>query len=216
MAYSKEQAHDYYENYTKKGKKKGRAKGKGKKTTAKTQKLVGLSVAGLNDEGKMEFALMKEAMTNEMNAALKKATTPEETMSIRREYQQKALAEVQKIKNNPQYQKPKATKAAKSSSSSKSSKSSEGSKKSSKSSSSKSSSSQESTKSAEAEALDGIKNEIANLSTKIALITPEQMELVKETVNQILNKLGGLNGVDTKAITTMLERLSNGNRDSVG
>ena len=107
MAYDKQKAHEYYENYTKKGKLKGRGKGSKKKTSkkkGKTTNLIGLSTSGLNDEGKMEFALMKEKLTGEMNAALKNAKNDGEKDAIRREYQKKALSEVQKLKSSPQYQ----------------------------------------------------------------------------------------------------------------
>ena len=98
MAYDKAAAHEYYENYTKKGKKKGRKKGK-KKSTAKTTRIIGLTTAGLNDAGKMEVALVKEKLQAEMNSALKSAKSQAEKDAIRKEYQNKALQEIRNIRS---------------------------------------------------------------------------------------------------------------------
>lgn len=97
MAYDPVKAHEYYVQYRKKGKKKGRKKGKSEKKTS----LIGLSTAGLNDAGKMQWAMEKEALAAEMNEALKGAKTPEERQRIRSEYQNRALQALQKIKSNP-------------------------------------------------------------------------------------------------------------------
>ena len=122
-------AREYYQKYKKKGLKKGRKKGS-KKSTKQTN-LVGLSNSGLNDQGKMQWALAKEKLKTDMNAALAKATTPEEKAKIRQEYQNKALGELNKIKGDPAMAKAKATKTSSAKSSSKSSSKSTGSSKSS-------------------------------------------------------------------------------------
>ena len=103
MAYDAAKAHEYYMKYRKKGLKKGRKKGAKKKASSKTTSLVGLSSSGLNDAGKMQAALIKENIKAEMNAALAKAKTPAERNAIRQEYQNKALTEIGKLKNDPQY-----------------------------------------------------------------------------------------------------------------
>ena len=104
MAYDPIKAHEYYMKYRKKGLLKGRKKGKAKtskKTSTKKQSLLGLSTAGLNDTGKMQWAMAKDNLTKQMNTALAKATTDEEKQKIRSDYQNKALAELQKIKADP-------------------------------------------------------------------------------------------------------------------
>ena len=104
MAYDKDKAHEYYIKYRKKGLLKGRGSGKtekskGKKGSKKKTSLVGLSTSGLNDAGRMQAALVKEKITSEMNDALSKAKTDVEKEQIRQEYQNKALAEIQKLKS---------------------------------------------------------------------------------------------------------------------
>ena len=111
MAYDAAKAHEYYINYIKKNKKKGRKKST-KKTTTKKTNLVGLSNSGLNDAGKMQWAMAKERLTTDMNAALSKAKTPEEKNKIRAEYQNKALQELNNIKGNAAYAKAKSTKTS--------------------------------------------------------------------------------------------------------
>lgn len=190
MAYDKEKAHEYYVKYRKKGIKKGRKKGKSKTSTKKTN-LVGLSTGGLNDQGKMQWAMAKEKLKTDMNAALAKAKTPEEKEKIRQEYQKKALSELQKMKSDPSMAKAKATKAAssksakssKGSSSKGSSKSSGGSTKS----SSGSSSSSSSTQSAElTKAVQQAKDLISELQKKLLGDDEEgmQSEIAKLSVEQ--------------------------------
>lgn len=120
-AYNKE----YYEKYRKKGTKKGRKKGSSKKTSTKTTNLVGVSNSGLNDEGKMELALVKEKLKKQMNEELTKAGSDAEKDEIRRKYQKQALDAVAKLKQDSRYAKPQTAKekAAKTGGSSGSSKS---------------------------------------------------------------------------------------------
>jgi hypothetical protein len=128
MAYDPVKAHEYYTNYRKKGLKKGRKKGKGKTSNAKKGRqttLLGTSAAGLNDEGRIQAALIREKLKKQMNEALKKAKTDEEKEKIRIEYSRKAQQELTALKNDPKYAKPKAQKAPKSTSSSAKSSSSE-------------------------------------------------------------------------------------------
>lgn len=122
MAYDPVKAHEYYEKYKKKGLKKGRKKGKKKATKGKQTNLVGLSNSGLNDTGKMQWAMAKEKLKTEMNAALAKAKTPEEKDKIRAEYQNKALEQLKQMKSNSSLAQAKKQKAAKSSSKGSSSK----------------------------------------------------------------------------------------------
>lgn len=200
MAYDKQKAHEYYENYTKKGKKKGRKKGKSKKTTQKTTKLVGLSLSGLNDSGKMEAAMIKERLTSEMNAALKGASTPEEKERIRKEYQNKALHEVSNLKSNSQYAKQKSS--AKTGSSKSSSKSSSGSKStgsggtkgSSGSSKSNSGSSTSKTSNDQAKTIAAIKEAVDAHANKLKDLTDTQKELMKTNLQTLVDKLKGAEG----------------------
>lgn len=178
MAYDPVKAHEYYLQFKKKGLKKGRKKGK-KKATAKKGKqtnLVGLSNSGLNDAGKMQWAMTKEKLKNEMNVAMSKAKTQEEKDKIRSEYQNKALAELSRMKSDSATAKAKKEKAAKSSS--------KGSKSSSKGSSKSGSksSSKESKKSSQVEMVEQIKDSIAQLQEKLLSLTPEQKEQIKETI----------------------------------
>lgn len=117
-AYAKE----YYQKYTKKGLKKGRKKGKKKK--AATSSLLGVSSAGLNPDGMIEAAVIKETLKKEMNAALAKAKTPEEQLAIRKEYSKKANDQIQKLKSDPKFAKAKTPRTTTSSKTPKSSSSS--------------------------------------------------------------------------------------------
>lgn len=111
----------YYQEYKKKGLKKGRKKSSKKKTSSKKGKkgksetLLGLSNSGLNDAGKMQWAMEKDNLSKQMNAELAKAKTPEERARIKQDYQNKALAALQKIKSDPKMAKAKKEKAAKAS-----------------------------------------------------------------------------------------------------
>lgn len=116
MAYDKAKAHEYYEKYKKKGLKKGRKKGK-KKASApkvKSQSLAGTSTAGLNSDGAIEATIIKDRLKKEMNEALQSAKTDAEREEIRREFSKKANAEIEKLKSDPKFAKPKAEKKAKS------------------------------------------------------------------------------------------------------
>ena len=101
MAYDPVKAHEYYMQYRKQGKKKGRKKGKGKTTSAKKTSLIGLSTAGLNDNGKMQWALKKKTLQDELNEKLAKTTDPNERKELVEDYQSKALNELRKIKSDP-------------------------------------------------------------------------------------------------------------------
>ena len=107
MAYDAQKAHEYYVKYRKKGLKKGRKK-KGTTTS-----LVGITTGGLNDAGKMQAALVKDQIKQEMNEALAKETDPLKRAAIRQKYQQKALEAVSKLKSDPKYATPKKEKAQK-------------------------------------------------------------------------------------------------------
>lgn len=210
MAYDKQKAHEYYENYTKKGKLKGRKKGKAKKKSSKNGKktnLVGLSTSGLNDEGKIEYALMKEKVTAEMNSALSRAKTDAEKDSIRREYQKKALSELNRIKSDSRFAAPKKTKASSGSKSSGAKGKSSGTK--SGSSSGKSSGSKNSSsKSADVQKLNEVANKIAQMTAKIASLSTNQKALAKEALGRITEMLKGLKGVNVSSITKALEGMS--------
>lgn len=108
-AEKKQKAHEYYIKYRKKGLKKGRKKGK---KTAQTS-LLGVSASGLNSDGAIEAAAIKDRVKKEMNAALAKANTDEEKLAIRKEYAKKANDEIAKLKADPKFAKAKAAKATK-------------------------------------------------------------------------------------------------------
>lgn len=199
MAYDAAKAHEYYEKYRKKGLLKGRAKGatkkkstkkKGSKKSTKKTNLVGLSTAGLNDEGKMQWAMAKEKLSSDMNAALGKAKTQEEKDKIRSEYQNKAMQELKKMKSDSSLAKEKKT-STKSSSKSSSSKGS--SSKGSSSKSSKSSSNSSSSKSTAAEQ------------------ATEAINQMKDMISQLTERLFGnsdLTSLDSEAIQTAVAGLS--------
>ena len=211
MAYDAAKAHEYYENYVKKGKKKGRKKGKSKKkssTRSRATSLVGLSTAGLNDAGKMEAALVKEKIQNEMNEALKKAATPAEKEKVRKEYQNKALKEITALKNNADFAKAKA--ASKKSTSSKSSggssgKSSGGSSKGSSGSSTSSGSGTSGTTTTQKVA--DISAQINAITDALKNISNEKKGVVREVVGQLIKQLQSMKGVNTSGIIDSLERL---------
>lgn len=108
MAYDPVKAHEYYIKYRKKGLKKGRKKGSGSSSTTSTKSsLVGLGTAGLNDTGKMQWAMLKRDLQDEMNAKLKGITDADERKKIITEYQNRALQSLQKIKADPTLAAPK-------------------------------------------------------------------------------------------------------------
>lgn len=107
MAYDAQKAHEYYEKYRKKGLKKGR------KAKGTTTSLVGITTGGLNDAGKMQAAILKDQIKQEMNEALAKESDPLKREAIRQKYQQKALEAVSKLKSDPKYATPKKEKAQK-------------------------------------------------------------------------------------------------------
>ena len=186
MAYDKQKAHEYYEKYRKKGLTKGRKKGKGKAKSTKTQKksLVGLTTGGLNEQGKMQWALAKEKLTGEMNAALAKAKTPEEKDKIRAEYQNKAMEELKKMKSDASLAQAKKAKtssakstSAKSSGSAKTGGSSGGS---SKTSSSKNTAAADTT--AAVQTLKKIQDTIDQIQAKLQNLPEEKKAEVKQTI----------------------------------
>lgn len=115
MAYDPVKAHEYYINYRKKGLKKGRKKGKGKTTSTKKSSLVGLGTGGLNDSGKMQWALRKQELQEEMNAMLDGVTDLDERKKIITDFQNQALKELQQLKADPTYATPKKASSSKSS-----------------------------------------------------------------------------------------------------
>lgn len=132
MAYDPVKAHEYYMKYRKKGLKKGRKRGR-KKATTKKETLVGLTTAGLNDNGKMLWAMKKKELQAEMNTKLAGVTDPAERQGIINDYQNTAMRELQRIKSNPSNAQAKAKKESSGkSASSNASKSSSGGSKSSK------------------------------------------------------------------------------------
>lgn len=226
MAYDKAKAHDYYEKYTKKGLKKGRKKGKrkAKSTKIKTQSLIGVSSGGLNSDGAIEAALVKDRIKKEMNEALKSAKTDAERDDIKRAYSKKANAEIEKLKHDPKFakvtqKKEKKQKAPKSPKSS-SSKGSSSRVSSSKSSSSKASSSKSATpkssvstkaSTSEVKAEEQPKTEsertldtIKDLQAKLDTMTEEQKELAKELISSLIDeykkKLLGGEGNDGRGV----------------
>lgn len=226
MAYDKAKAHDYYEKYTKKGLKKGRKKGKkkAKSTKIKTQSLIGVSSGGLNSDGAIEAALVKDRIKKEMNEALKNAKTDAECDDIKRAYSKKANAEIEKLKHDPKFakvtqKKEKKQKAPKSPKSS-SSKGSSSRVSSSKSSSSKASSSKSATpkssvstkaSTSEVKAKEQPKTEsertldtIKDLQAKLDTMTEEQKELAKELISNLIDeykkKLLGGEGNDGRGV----------------
>lgn len=172
-AEKKAYAKEYYQKYTKKGVKKGRKKGKGKK--AAQTGLLGVSTSGLNADGAIEAAVIKDRVKKEMNEALSKAKSEEEKVAIRKEYAKKANAEIAKLKSDPKFAKAKATKA-----SSKSSGSSKGSSKSS--SSAKSSSSNQ-------QALKQIQDSISQLQSKLSSLSDEDKAKIKESIQTQLDAI---------------------------
>lgn len=211
MAYDKQKAHEYYENYTKKGLKKGRKKStkktKGKKTAkAKTESLVGLSTSGLNDRGLMQAAMIKESIKGEMNTALAKAKTPEERAAIKQEYQNKAFDAISKLKSDPATAKAQTSKAK-----SGSSKSSSGSSKSSSGSNSKSSSkTASSTKKNTAARDEAIKaatdmanQQIDNMYNRIKSMSPEQREAAKIKLEDVINEIASIQAALKKTTTAI-------------
>ena len=93
--YDPVKAHEYYEKYRKKGLKKGRG-----------------STAGLSDEGKAVAAEVKEKLNEELKAALAKLPrgATEKRKALREQYQEKYYAELDKIKADPDYARPKKAK----------------------------------------------------------------------------------------------------------
>lgn len=116
MAYDPVKAHEYYEKYRKKGLKKGRKRGKGRKKTTggrrkkaaaqkkiKKESLIGLSNSGLNEAGKMQWAMQKKELQEKMNAELQAASSDEQKAEIRERYQNQALESLMKIKTDNKY-----------------------------------------------------------------------------------------------------------------
>lgn len=223
MAYDPVKAHEYYEKYVKKGLKKGRnkkstedtkkksTKKKGSTKKAAKSSLIGFSTSGLNDQGKIEATLLKEKITNEMNAALAKETTAEGKEKIRREYSQKGIEAVNKLKSDSKYAaatktSTKSSGSTKSSSgssskSSSSGSSSSGSTKSSSKSSNSSSGTSSNTVSEASAVIDTLKKAFESMSdtdkaemkTKISSLITELMDRSQKlTKNNILSKLQSL------------------------
>ena len=217
MAYDAAKAHEYYENYTKKGKKKGRKKGK-KKTSAKTTRIIGLTTAGLNDAGKMEVALVKEKLQAEMNAALKGAKNQAEKDAIRKEYQNKALQEIRNIRSKSEFAKEKTTSSKGSSKAAGGSSKSNGGSKSSGGSSSGSSKSSVRTSASTgttatsgtdtAAKIESIQSTLTDLVSAVKNISDDKKTLVKETVSRIIEQLKSIKSFDASNIIKGLENMS--------
>ena len=183
MAYDPVKAHEYYVKYRKKGIKKGRKKGK-----KSTSSLVGTSTAGLNADGRVEAALIKDRLKKEMNSALAKAKTDAEKEQIRREFSKKANAEIAKLKADPKFAKAKASKASKGSSSN-TSKASKGSSSNTSKSSVTAKSTTTSTSTSDAKALEEVKNitnQVNEIYSKLKDMTPEQKIQARQTVSNIV------------------------------
>ena len=118
MAYDPVKAHEYYEKYRKKGLKKGRKRGTGRKKVSsgrrgrrkkaaaqkiKKESLIGLSNSGLNEAGKMQWAMQKKELQEKMNAELQAASSDEQKAEIRERYQNQALESLMKIKTDNKY-----------------------------------------------------------------------------------------------------------------
>lgn len=187
MAYDAAKAHEYYLKYRKKGLKKGRKKGK-KKASVKKTNLVGLSTSGLNDEGRMEYALIKERITSDMNAELSKASTPEQKLEIRRKYQQQALNEVNNLKNNSKYAKAKANTSKSKSGSTKSGSSSKGSND-----EAKQAADQKKKKKRKA-AIKKLKTQISSMRDMISGLSPAKRQVAQDTLKNMLKRLKSLRG----------------------
>lgn len=179
-AEKKAKAHEYYMEYRKKGKKKGRKKGSGKKTSGKKGAqtgLLGVTSSGLNAEGTIEAAAIKDRVKKEMNEALGKAKTDEEKMAIRKEYANKANSEIAKLKADPKFAKAKATKGSSSKGGS------------SKGGSSKGSGSKSSSESSSSKQVSEIKSSIEQLQKKLDSMTDEQKAQVKEALQAQLDSI---------------------------
>lgn len=200
MAYDPVKAHEYYEKYKKKGLKKGRKKGSGKKSTgkkkAKSVSLLGVSAAGLNDEGRMQAALVREQYKSQMNAALAGAKTEEERQQVRLEYSRKAQQAINDLKGSAEYAKPKASKSG-SSGKSEEQKAAE--------TEEKARAKEEKAKAKAAEAAK--KKQIKTLNSQVTELkkilkmkdlTPESRAEFTQTLDKILKKLLKLKGVNTK------------------
>ena len=190
MAYDAVKAHEYYMKYRKKGLKKGRKKGTKK---AKTYSMLGVSASGLNSDGAIEAAAIKEKFKAEMNKKLAEAKTDEEKLEIRKQFSRQANAEIAKLKADAKYAKPKAAKKTKTSKAkTKSSSGSSGGSKRSSGSSTKSSSSSASTpkiSTAQLKVINDIVTKISEMQAKIAEMSEEEKTKVKETINNILELL---------------------------
>lgn len=207
MAYDKQKRHEYYINYTKKGLKKGRKKGTGRKKKGTTSSLLGVSIAGLNPEGKVEAALIKDRVKKEMNEKLKGAKTDADREQIRREYSLKAVNEIANLKNNAKYAKPKAAKAPKAPKAAKTSSSrSSGSRSSSKSSSSKPTPISNTAVNQISAAMEASMNLLTGMLTgiaeKIAMMTQEQKTETKTLLENIVAELQKKSGNESTEDTT--------------
>lgn len=188
MAYDPVKAHEYYEKYRKKGLKKGRKKGRKKSTSKKVkqQTLIGLSTSGLNDAGKMNWAMAKKDLQDQMNAEIAKATTDEQKAEIRADYQDKALKTLQDMKKDPSFVQAKSSKSSSKSGSKSSNKN--GSKSGSKNSGSASNKSSKSkgTKTAVAKSNTSAKSiSYGSASTAARTVSNEEFAKIKEMSEQI-------------------------------
>lgn len=210
-AEKKAYAKEYYNEYVKKGKKKGRKKAKTKTKTSNASLLGGSSTSGLNSDGIIEASLIKEKAKAAMNFELNSAKTDEERDNIRRKYSQIANAQIEKLKTDSKYAKPKATKTTKSSKGTKTAKaaktpkSSSSSKRSAGSSSKNTGSSKTTASTTKADSttasalldvntasLDAIRDFVSNIDeiySKMSQMTPEQKTEVRTVIQGMIDLL---------------------------
>lgn len=197
-AEKKAYAREYYQKYRKKGLKKGRKKGTKK---PKTVSLIGVGGSGLNDEGRIQAALIKERLKTEMNAALVKETDPAKREAIRVEYSRKAQQQMNALKSDPKYAKPTKEKTTKEktakSSGGKASKEKASGGTSEKTGGGTKSSTQKAAKSStKKQNLTNIKTRVSDLSTLIRSgnLTPTQKTIIRKRLQEMLDRLTTIKG----------------------
>ena len=167
-----------------------------------------------NVKRKVEAALIKDKIKKEMNAALANAKTDEEKNAIRREYSQKANAEIAKLRSDPKYAKAKATKASSSKSGASGSKAS-GNKSGSSTSSGKKSGGSTSSGS-NSRSTKGITIVSRNSNKSTATTTPDttqqdSLQLSLDTIDSIRDKIDGMTdeekAVAKQKIQTLIDRI---------
>lgn len=120
------------------------------------------SNGGLNDEGKMRWAMQKAEIQTAMNAELKNAVTDEDKQVIREKYQKQAQEIKDMLDKDARYNNPKKEKKSKTK---------------------KKKVSKSQTKQ--------LKNLVKQLKTQLKNMTDEQKEKLKNSINALVEKLGG-------------------------